>query len=191
MGATDSRTLGLSPDFVVVNPIGFSCLALWSFGAYFSTTARKQYQQRHDGHLPQVSKSDLAFSAHATFLALVTLAQSLYYFYLARQRRAQPSPDLETPLIAKDETHAAPTKPSLPTRIALGLMGIAAIYEITALSFGRIELLDFLYFASTLKIFITLTKYVPQMVLNYKLKSVRGFSIGGILCVRRGLGQMD
>lgn len=31
---------------------------------------------------------------------------------------------------------------------------------------------------------ITTLKYVPQLMLNYRLKSVRGFAIGTILLVR-------
>lgn len=198
--STDASALGLAPDFVVVNPIGFLCLTIWSFGAYFSTTARRQYADCHDGHLPQVSKSDLAFSAHALLLSLLTLAQSSWLFWRAHQRRKNPTPNEDSTLILrrKDAEFAhAPVAPLKATRFALVFMAIASLYVATSTIIGHTQLLDFLYFASSLKIgeykegegwaqqaVITAIKYTPQLLLNYQLKSVRGFAILAILCVR-------
>ncbi|KLT39863.1 hypothetical protein CC85DRAFT_235236, partial [Cutaneotrichosporon oleaginosum] len=169
--------LGLAPDFVVVNPIGFLCLAIWSFGAYFSRTARKQYADRHDGHAPQVSKSDLAFSAHALLLSTLTLVQSAWLFY--RAHRARKSVEEQSPLLRRKVR--APVSPHRLTRAALVIMALAALWVGTSTLLGRTELLDFLYFASSLKIAITTIKYTPQLILNYRLKSVRGFAIATIL----------
>lgn len=199
----DNSALGVSPDFVAVNPIGFFCLSVWSFGAYFSSTARRQYQDRHDGHLPQVSKSDLAFSAHALLLSSLTFVQSAWLYYRAHQRRQNPVPAAEeTALLGErrkdDETAGAPVMPLPVTRIALLAMAAATVYKVTATAMGHTQLLDLLYFASSLKIsayrkprdrkrtdgaVITTLKYVPQLMLNYRLKSVRGFAIGTILLV--------
>ncbi len=41
--------------------------------------------------------------------------------------------------------------------------------------------LDFLYVCSYVKLFITLVKYVPQAVMNYRRKSTMGWSIGNVL----------
>ena len=50
------------------------------------------------------------------------------------------------------------------------------------LSFVQVlEPLDFLYFCSYVKLFITLIKYVPQAYLNFRRKSTLGWSIGNIL----------
>lgn len=173
--------LGLAPDFVVVNPIGFLCLTVWSFGAFFSTTARRQYAERHDGHLPQVSKSDLAFSAHALVLSTLTLIQSAWLFYRAHRARKGGEEEEESPLLRRKVR--APVAPHRLTRISLVIMAIAALWVGTSTLLGRTELLDFLYFASSLKIAITTIKYTPQLILNYKLKSVRGFAIATILAV--------
>ncbi|GMK59559.1 hypothetical protein CspeluHIS016_0801650 [Cutaneotrichosporon spelunceum] len=169
--------LGLAPDFVVVNPIGFLCLTIWSFGAYFSPTARRQYAERHDGHTPQVSKSDLAFSAHALLLSTLTLIQSAWLFY--RAHRARRNIEEESPLVRRK--HKAPVTPHRLTRVALVAMAIATLWVGTSTLLGQTELLDLLYFASSLKIIITTIKYTPQLILNYKLKSVRGFAITTIL----------
>ena len=41
--------------------------------------------------------------------------------------------------------------------------------------------LDFLTYASYIKLFITLIKYIPQVIMNYHHKSTKGWSIGNIL----------
>ena len=54
--------------------------------------------------------------------------------------------------------------------------------------------LDFLYYCSYVKLFITLVKYVPQAYLNYRRKSTHGWSIGNIILDFTGgilsIGQM-
>ena len=56
------------------------------------------------------------------------------------------------------------------------------------------EYLDFLYFCSYVKLFITLIKYIPQAYLNFRRKSTFGWSIGNILLDFTGgilsIGQM-
>jgi len=156
-----ARSLGLSPDFALVNPIGFFALTIYTWGLYFSPVARRQYAERHDGHLPQVSKSDLAFALHASLLSAATLVQATWYFYRARKARSgKPVPaSLESdPLLPRDADHDladAPTAPSLPTRVALAVMGLATIYQLTSLSLGRTLFLDFLYFASSIKLLVS------------------------------------
>ncbi|BEJ12078.1 hypothetical protein CspHIS471_0205380 [Cutaneotrichosporon sp. HIS471] len=169
--------LGLAPDFVVANPIGFLCLAIWSFGAYFSATARRQYAERHDGHAPQVSKSDLAFSAHALVLSTLTLIQSAWLFHRAHRARKNVAEDS----LLMGRMDRAPVAPHRLTRVALLVMALASLWVGTSTLLGRTELLDLLYFASSLKIVITTIKYTPQLILNAKLKSVRGFAISTIL----------
>lgn len=189
----DLSTLGLSPDFVVVNPIGFFCLALWSWGAFFSPTARREYAERHDGHYPQVSVSDLVFSAHALLLSSITFLQVWYYHRATQKLKAGPALGEvrwtgreETPLLAAEDADdgvmRAPTTMSLAGRVCLALIAVSALWELAALNLGRIQLLDFLYYASSVKLVITVLKYLPQMVLHYAIKSTRGFSIGAIFC---------
>jgi hypothetical protein len=59
---------------------------------------------------------------------------------------------------------------------------------------GVLKYLDFLYFCSYVKLFITLIKYVPQAYLNFRRKSTFGWSIGNILLDFTGgflsIGQM-
>ena len=46
---------------------------------------------------------------------------------------------------------------------------------------ATISWLDFIYFLSSIKLLITLLKYVPQAYWNFKRKSTFGWSIGGSL----------
>ncbi len=46
---------------------------------------------------------------------------------------------------------------------------------------SAITWLDFLYACSYAKLLITLVKYVPQAVMNYRRKSTMGWSIGNVL----------
>ena len=46
---------------------------------------------------------------------------------------------------------------------------------------GQLHWLDFLYILSYIKLICTLTKYIPQVVLNYRRKSTVGWSIENIL----------
>lgn len=176
-----------------MNPIGFFCLALWSWGAYFSPTARRQYAERHEGHYPVVSISDLVFSAHALLLSSLTFLQVCYYHSATKKLKAGPTPgavrwsdEEETPLLPPQEIDdgvlQAPTTMSLAGRVCLALIAVSALWELAALNLGRIELLDFLYYASSVKLVITVLKYLPQMFLHFAIKSTRGFSIGAIFC---------
>jgi cystinosin len=182
------RTTGLSPDFVWINPIGHLALGLWSFGAYFSSSARRQYAQRHDGAEPQVTKSDLAFSAHAVFFATVTLAQVLYYNH--RQTRHSHSADAgsETARLLDTDTSkevdgAEPTGPSVLTKVSLTGVILGAIVGIMMVWAGYVEMLDWLYYVSAVKLGISVVKYVPQVTLNYRLKSVEGFAVSVVVLV--------
>jgi cystinosin len=68
--------------------------------------------------------------------------------------------------------------------IARGILGIFfSILIVTALLsfYGRIHWLDFLNACSFIKLAITLIKYIPQAILNYRRKSTVGWSIGNIL----------
>ena len=77
--------------------------------------------------------------------------------------------------------------------IFVGIFIFLAISLIISLA-GVLKYLDFLYFCSYVKLFITLIKYVPQAYLNFRRKSTFGWSIGNILLDFTGgflsIGQM-
>lgn len=203
-------THGLSPDFVWVNPLGFLALTLWNWGAYYSPAVRKQYQDRHNGHLPQVSASDLAFSLHALIISTITLAQVFWYGYFRQLLRRQDSSaqnsdgtlrDETLPLIsdsvgnsaARDEsgsstwrklvTSHSPIRPSPVAQLFLGGLVISSFVYATFVWTGKAQFLDWLYFVGNIKVVISAVKYIPQVVLNHRMRAVNGFAIGVIFCV--------
>ncbi|WVW83774.1 hypothetical protein I302_105795 [Kwoniella bestiolae CBS 10118] len=193
------RTTGLSPDFIYLNPLGFLALTIWSWGAYFSPIAREQYQERHgEGHFPEISKSDLAFSLHAFLISSITLGQVWWYARLNRAKKSDIYGREEDPLLSRthgrrvdgDEegvkgdkmVSVEPTKPSVPCQIALVALFSAAGISALLVWSGKYQFLDWLYLDSSIKLIISAVKYVPQVVLNWKLRSVEGFAIGQIIC---------
>jgi cystinosin len=172
---------------IIVNPIGFLTLTIWNWGVYFNPTARRQYQARHNGHLPQISASDLAFSLHALVISSITLGQVIYYAWKNKQKSAdddESRPLLDHPSTAADLAIPTSThKPSVPLRLLLAAMTTAALVSAGLVWTGKAEFLDWLYFISTLKLIITTVKYVPQALLNYRLESAEGLAIWVILLV--------
>ena len=198
----DDRTTGLSADMIIINPVGFLTLTLWNWGVYFSPLARDQYKRRHGGHSPQISTSDLAFSLHALIISTITLLQVIYYAW-RNDRKAKSTLD-ETDRLLTEQDHSGdargathttrPTstiRPSLPMQIALIAIFVSSFVAGIFVWSGKTEWLDWLYFVSTLKLFISLVKYVPQVVLNYRLKSSEGLAINVILLVSHLLLQPE
>jgi cystinosin len=70
------------------------------------------------------------------------------------------------------------------SNIARGIIGIfftVIIVTFSVTAFGAWHWLDFLNTCSYIKLAITLIKYVPQAVMNYRRKSTVGWSIGNII----------
>lgn len=175
--------MGLSADFTWINPLGFLALTIWSFGAYFSPLAREQYRARHDGHNPQVSKSDLGFALHGFILSSAQFLQVYYYTYFYRKKRAAPLAQTEEdPLLPeREDTDFAitsqPTQPSLIFKVLIAVAWVAAISGGMFVWIGNFQFLDWLYLVSTIKLAISIIKFIPQVLLNWRLKSSEGFSV--------------
>ena len=63
-------------------------------------------------------------------------------------------------------------------------LGLQTILSLTSISLALAKVsswLTFLYILSYMKLFITLTKFVPQVMMNYRHKSTKGWSVGNIL----------
>ncbi|GAA6000009.1 hypothetical protein JCM10207_006011 [Rhodosporidiobolus poonsookiae] len=149
---------GLSIDFLALNPLGFACYTVFNVALFASSTVRKQYASRHDGHYPQVQPNDLAFSSHALLISLLTLLQSLLYKRDANQRLSNYNRGV----------------------LAVFTLGIAVLTFLAA-STDALQWLDLVLLLSYIKLYISFAKYVPQAVINYKRKSTQGWSIENIL----------
>ncbi|TKY88311.1 hypothetical protein EX895_002663 [Sporisorium graminicola] len=149
-------TRGLSSDFVVLNAAGHTSYLVYNGLLLFYPPVRRAYRKAHEGRENVVQFNDFAFSAHAALLAIITLAQYAAY--------KQPDQSV-----------------SRPVRLGLTAALSVAVFLAGAKRLKLVTWLDIVAAASTLKLIITLTKYLPQIKLNADRRSTQGFVIENIL----------
>ncbi|XP_037027131.1 cystinosin homolog isoform X2 [Bradysia coprophila] len=148
--------VGLNFDFLALNIVGFLMYFLFNAGLFWNKYIQAEYFIRFPQGLNPVLINDVVFALHAMVATLVTIVQC--YFYERAQQRV-----------------------SNIARIILGVFGICVIVFAILGGTAVIHWLDFLYYCSYIKLTITLIKYIPQAVMNYRRKSTVGWSIGNIL----------
>jgi cystinosin len=148
-------------------------------------------------------------------ISLITLLQVVYYnlppdTHLRFRRLLRPDDEryqerqrllpLSPPLLPNGSEGSGkfgfgvPSTPLTPTLLGgVTLLGIfvGSIAAAIAVWVGKLQWLDWLYFASTVKLVITFVKYVPQIWLNIRLKSSEGFAIGAIILVSQGQSRQN
>ena len=151
-----SSVQGLNMDFVILNVLGFGLYSVFNIEMFFNSSIQSEYLSLHpDGVLP-VQLNDVVFSVHALLAASLTLAQCV---------------------LMKTEDQRISWQCSL-------FLGLQTILILTSLSLALAKVsnwLTFLYLLSYMKLFITLIKFVPQVMTNYRHKSTKGWSVGNIL----------
>lgn len=167
-------TSGTTIDFPLINCLGFLAYLVSNLAFYYSPVVREQYAARNGGHTPAVAFNDITFAAHALLLSLVTASQ--YFFPRAWGFAA-----------------AAGNRPS---RFILGtalgcVTGVAAVVVVVvaAGADGAAPVdpaedwcwLDAVYAVGYVKLWITLIKFTPQVLANFRNKSTVGWSIWQIL----------
>uniref|UniRef100_A0AAG5CWB8 Cystinosin homolog n=1 Tax=Anopheles atroparvus TaxID=41427 RepID=A0AAG5CWB8_ANOAO len=148
--------VGLSFDFLTLNLVGHTVYAAFNLALFWSGYIEQEYLDRNPRGLNPVLANDVAFSIHATIATLLTVAQCFIY-----ERGEQKV-----------------------SRIAWGIICIFGIVIVTAgilVGTETFHWLDFLYVLSYIKLSVTLIKYVPQAVLNFRRKSTVGWSIENVL----------
>mmetsp|Transcript_41675 Transcript_41675/g.46517 ORF Transcript_41675/g.46517 Transcript_41675/m.46517 type:complete len:316 (+) Transcript_41675:59-1006(+) len=169
-------TDGLSADFCALNVLGFSCYTAYNASFFWSSTIRQYYKQRYgpDAEIT-VQSNDVAFAIHALILSSITLCQIAYY--------GKPSPGIRSIKLSKQTI-----------LIIVIILGLCTVYPLLIVFYthrrnnvgddddiGIFNWLDYLYILSFVKIFISLVKYVPQVVMNVERQSTVGWSIWNIL----------
>uniref|UniRef100_A0A915L1M0 Cystinosin n=1 Tax=Romanomermis culicivorax TaxID=13658 RepID=A0A915L1M0_ROMCU len=149
--------IGLNFDFLTLNVTGFLFYALYNCALFWIPEVQKEFIHRYPAKIIPVLLNDVVFALHAFFACIVTILQCFAY-----ERGTQ--------------------------RIsftALGLSGVfwgtAFITLVVKLSSNWLLWIDFFNVLSYIKLAITLIKYIPQALYNYKRKSTVGWSIGNIL----------
>lgn len=148
--------VGLSFDFLTLNLVGHSVYAAFNCALYWSGYIEQEYLDRNPRGLNPVLSNDVAFSIHATIATLLTAAQCFFY-----ERGEQKV-----------------------SRIAWSIIAVFVVVIIAAgvlVGTHTFHWLDFLYVLSYIKLSVTLIKYVPQAVLNFRRKSTVGWSIENVL----------
>ncbi|XP_044465837.1 cystinosin homolog isoform X1 [Mangifera indica] len=148
--------VGLNFDFVVLNLTKHSSYLIYNVCLYFSSAVQKQYFKKygHDQMIP-VAANDVAFSLHAVLLTAITLLQIAIY-----ERGAQKVSKISLTIVSAVWLAAAVCFfVALPSHKWLWLISV----------FNAIQVV------------MTLIKYIPQAVMNFRRKSTDGFSIGNIL----------
>jgi len=148
--------VGLNIDFVILNVLGFLLYSCFNINLLFNQAVQAEYISLHPGGAIPVELNDVMFSCHATLAASITLAQC---FTLDRA----------------NQTISSPCKASLVI-----MVGTVVVVVFLA-TWGTMTWLECLYILSYIKLVITLVKYIPQAVMNYRHKSTKGWSIGNIL----------
>ncbi|KAL5961650.1 Cystinosin [Taenia solium] len=161
---------GLSFDFIVFNVIGFACYSAFNIGLYFVPRIKAQYFARHPLGVIPVEINDLFFSLHGLFIMLVVIVQCLIF-----ERGSQ-----------------------RVSKICITLSCLMLLFILTSTLLAAADAISWLtalYLYSYVKLFVTLIKYFPQLILNCRRRSCVGWSlcnfildfIGGVLSIAQML----
>lgn len=148
--------VGLNFDFLALNLLGFFCYSVFNIGLFWSNKIQESYRIYHPHGIIPVMLSDVIFSVHGFFVTLFTIIQC--FLYERSNQRVSPGAIFFIVL----------------STILLSLSSILA-------AFGGISILFLIYLFSYVKLSVSIIKYIPQAVMNYRRKSTDGWSIGNIL----------
>ncbi|XP_065204317.1 cystinosin homolog [Planococcus citri] len=148
--------VGLNFDYCALNIVGFFSYSLYNMGMLYISFIEKEYFKRHPTGLNPVQVNDLLFSTHGTFASVLTMIQC--YIYERSDQRI-----------------------SWTARLILSSFGLVILTSGITASLGVIHWLDFLYYCSYIKLCVTIIKYVPQALMNYRRKSTVGWSIFNVI----------
>lgn len=165
-------TRGLSVDFCVLNVLGYICYTIYTTNFYWNENVIREYKDRNSvstlvgedestmstqqikGEVT-VTGNDVAFAIHAIIMASVTLSQIGMY-----------------------DTFAVRPPSKRVYVVLFCTMAFCLTYILgTWVYKGKIDVLGFLYALGTIKICVTIGKYVPQALLNKSRKSTVGWNV--------------
>ncbi|PWA60965.1 PQ-loop repeat family protein / transmembrane family protein [Artemisia annua] len=148
--------VGLNFDFVVLNLTKHSSYLIYNAAMYFSSAVQLQYHQKFGfNEMIPVAANDVAFSIHAVVLTAFTLFQIAIY-------------DRGVQKVSK-------------TSISILSVAWLTIIVCVFLAIPSHSWFWLVSCFSTLQVVMTVIKYIPQAVMNFRRKSTIGFSIGNIL----------
>ncbi|XP_051117396.1 cystinosin homolog isoform X3 [Andrographis paniculata] len=148
--------VGLNFDFVLLNLTKHSSYLIYNASLFFSSTVQRQYREKFGfNEMIPVAANDVAFSTHAVLLTAFTLFQIAIY-----ERGNQKV-----------------------SRIAIGIVSVAWLSAAVCVfvAIPRHSWFWLVAIFNNIQVVMTVIKYIPQAISNFRRKSTVGFSIGNIL----------
>ena len=150
---------GLNFDFEIYNLVGFTTYTIYNIRGYISDNLGTG----------TIEIQDIFFAVHALVLTLVTIIQILYYFD-PRDKLQNISQITITIILVM-----------IWGAILLVIVESGLEYYDPHVKKDRKYIFNSLVYMGWCKVFISLIKYIPQVVSNYKRKSTIGWNIHNIL----------
>ena len=150
---------GLNFDFEIYNLVGFSTYTIYNIRGYIDDnlgTGTVQIQ-------------DIVFACHALLLTIVTIVQILYYYNPKDKLQKVSNVTITIILIM------------LWGAILLIILENGLEYYDPHVKNNRKYIFNSLVYMGWCKVFISLIKYIPQVISNYRRKSTIGWNIHNIL----------
>ena len=153
------RVSGLNFDFEIYNLVGFTTYTIYNIRGYISDNLGTG----------TIEIQDIVFAVHALTLTLITIIQILYYF--------DPKDKLQT------VSHITITiiLVMIWGAVLLVIVESGLEYYDPHVKENRKYVFNSLVYMGWCKVFISLIKYIPQVISNYKRKSTIGWNIHNIL----------
>jgi len=147
--------VGFNFDFVALSTVGQTLYCIFNVGVYFSSSIENEYWRRHPTGQNPVKFNDVIFSLHSVLGCTIFVIQCCIF-----ERGGQ----------------------AISRTIGWIMAGFALILAVCGAlaTFNVIHWFDFLMYCSYVNLAISLMKYTPQVIMNYRRKSTTGFSIYGI-----------
>ena len=150
---------GLNFDFEIYNLVGFTAYTIYNIRGYINDNLGTG----------TIEIQDIVFAVHALTLTLVTIMQILYYY--------NPKDKLQT------VSHITITiiLVMIWGAILLVVVESGLEYYDPEVKDNRKYIFNSLVYMGWCKVFISLIKYIPQVISNYKRQSTIGWNIHNIL----------
>ncbi|CAM9111846.1 unnamed protein product [Ascophyllum nodosum] len=170
-------SVGLSFDYLVYNVLAFSCYSAFTCSLFWSKAVQRAYDKRHEGQTSKVRLNDVFFTLHAAAISIVTIGQVVYYDWRARRQRPSSAAVITCVVIILICVVYA-----LAVEIAQAARG-QGVWDVSGDEMAVLNWLDFLYFLSYVKasVAVSIVKYIPQVVLNLKRRSTKGWAMWNVL----------
>ncbi|GME75078.1 unnamed protein product [[Candida] boidinii] len=153
----------ISQDTTLLNTVGYWALSISLYLQIYSSKYHDEFKIKYETDLlPSLSGIDLLYSFHGVLLNFLMVSQLIYgksLWNFTNQKRDKIS------LLKL-------------TKLQFLLIFLSVIYKLFKISTSieQFEFLNFVLFLAYLKIVISTIKYIPQVIHNFKRKSMFGIS---------------